>query len=206
MVCARSSRRGAWLHYLRALVDLAIRDREPVLAALAELEPMAPVGPLGLDEVRMVLSDRLGRLEAQHRRRRYGEVFVASPARARGLAFDVVIAPGLAERMFPRKLIEDPILPDTSRVRLSPYLARNDRRRDAERLALRIAAGAARERAMFSYPRVDLDQGRPRVPSFYALEIMQAAAGRLLGLDELAQHAASEQATRLGWPAPADPG
>jgi ATP-dependent helicase/nuclease subunit B len=196
---------GEWLQYLRDLVDLAIRDREPVLAALAELEPMAPVGPIGLDEVRMVLSDRLGRLEAPRARRRYGEVFVAAPNRARGLAFEVVIAPGLAERMFPRKLTEDPILPDSARARLSPYLARNDRRVGAERLALRIVAGAARERAMFSYPRVDLDQGRPRVPSFYALEILRAAEGRLPGFDELANRAASEQATRLGWPAPADP-
>src|SRR5882757_9131050 len=201
----RAASWGEWLRYLRGLVDLAIRDREPVLAALAELEPMAPVGPLGLDEVRLVLSDRLGRLEAPHRRRRYGEVFVAAPARARGLAFDVVIAPGLAERMFPRKLTEDPILPDSARARLSPYLARNERRVGAERLALRLVAGAARERAMFLYPRVDLDQGRPRVPSFYALEILRAAEGRLPGFDELGTRAASEQATRLGWPAPADP-
>ena len=40
---------------------------------------------------------------------------------------------------------------------------------------------------MFSYPRVDLDQGRPRVPSFYALEIFRAAEGRLPGFDELAR-------------------
>ncbi len=194
-----------WLVYLRGLIDLAIRDREPVLAAIAELEPMGPVGPVGLDEVRLVLGDRLGRLEASRRRRRYGAVFVASPIRAKGMAFDVVITPGLAERVFPRKLIEDPILPDAVRARLSPALARNERRVGAERLALRIAAGAARERVMFSYPRVDLDQGRPRVPSFYALEILRAAEGRLPGFDELAHRAASEEATRLGWPAPGNP-
>jgi ATP-dependent helicase/nuclease subunit B len=132
-------------------------------------------------------------------------VFVAPPGRARGMEFDSVIVPGLAERMFPRKLTEDPILSDSARARLSPYLARNERRRDAERLALRIAVGAARERAMFSYPRVDLDQGRPRVPSFYALEVMQAAEGRLPGFDELATRAAAGRATRLSWPAPANP-
>ncbi|HEY9157773.1 PD-(D/E)XK nuclease family protein [Candidatus Binatus sp.] len=195
---------GDWLKFLRELVDLAIRDREPVLAALAELEPMAPVGPVGLDEVRLVLNDRLGRLEAPRRVRRYGAVFVAATSRARGMEFDVVIVPGLAERMFPRKLTEDPILSDSARARLSPHLARNEQRRDAERLALRIAAGAAHERAMFSYPRVDLDQGRPRVPSFYALEILRAAEGRLPGFDELANRTAS-QPTRLSWPAPANP-
>jgi len=195
---------GDWLEFLRGLIDLAIRDREPVLAALAELEPMAPVGPVGLDEVRLVLNDRLGRLEAPRRARRYGAVFVAPPNRARGMEFDVVIVPGLAERMFPRKLTEDPILSDAARARLSPYLTRIERRVGAERLALRIAAGAARERAMFSYPRVDLDQGRPRVPSFYALEVLRAAEGRLPGFDELANRAAS-QPTKLSWPAPANP-
>ena len=193
-----------WLKFLRGLVELAIRDREPVLAALAELEPMAPVGPVGLDEVRLVLNDRLGRLEAPRRVRRYGAVFVAPPNRARGMEFDVVIVPGLAERLFPRKLTEDPILSDAARERLSPYLARNERRVGAERLALRIAAGAALKRAMFSYPRVDLDQGRPRVPSFYALEVLRAAEGRLPGFDELATRAASKP-TRLSWPAPDNP-
>jgi RecB family exonuclease len=197
-----SAKWGEWLAYLRDLVALAIRDSGPVLAALAELEPMAPVGPITLDEVRMVLGERLGRLENPRRKRRYGAVFVASPMRAKGMAFDVVIAPGLAERVFPRKLIEDPLLPDSIRLRLNPTLARNDRRVAAERLALRIAAGAARERAMFSYPRIDLDQGRPRVPSFYALEILRAAEGQLPGFDELARRAASEHASRLGWPAP----
>src|SRR5271163_224309 len=124
----RAASWGDWLKFLRGLVDLAIRDREPVLAALAELEPMAPVGPVGLDEVRFVLNDRLGRLEAPRRVRRYGAVFVAPPNRARGLEFDVVIVPGLAERMFPRKLTEDPILSDVARAQLSPYLARNERR------------------------------------------------------------------------------
>jgi RecB family exonuclease len=193
-----------WLDYLRALTTMAVRDFEPVLAALAELEPMAPVGPLGLDEVRTVLADRLGRLEARPPRRRYGAVFVASPAYARGMEFDLVIVPGLAERMFPKKLIEDPILSDATRRLVSADLKVQSTRSDAERLALRLAAGAATKSAMFSYPRVDLDQGRPRVPSFYTLEVMQAAEGPLPGFDELARRAAGSRATRLGWPAPDD--
>jgi ATP-dependent helicase/nuclease subunit B len=191
-----------WLDYLRELTILAVRDAGPVLAALAELEPMAPVGPLGLDEVRTVLSERLGRLEARPSRRRYGAVFIAPPAYARGMEFDLVIIPGLAERMFPKKLTEDPILSDAIRRRVSADLKTQSTRSDAERLALRVAAGAASRAAMFSYPRVDLDQGRPRVPSFYTLELMRAAEGRLPGFAELARRAACEQATRLGWPAP----
>ncbi len=195
---------GEWLGHLRALTALAVRDATPVLAALAELEPMAPVGPVGLDEVRQVLAERLGRLEAPTPRRRYGAVMVVPPHDLRGLDFDVVIVPGLTERVFPRKLTEDPILPDAVRVRLGRGLELQQNRVAAERLALRLSAGAARRRVLFSFPRVDLDQGRPRVPSFYALEVLRAAEGRLPGFDELDKRAAGGQAARLGWPAPRD--
>jgi hypothetical protein len=195
---------GEWLGHLRALTALAVRDSAPVLAALTELEPMAPVGPVGLDEVRQVLAERLGRLEAPALRRRYGAVMVAPTHDLRGLDFEVVIVPGLTERVFPKKLTEDPILPDAARVRLGHNLELQKNRVAAERLALRLAAGAARSRVLFSFPRVDLDQGRPRVPSFYALEVLRAAEGRLPGFDELDKRAAGEQAARLGWPAPRD--
>ena len=140
-----------WLTYLRSLCTLAIRDQEPVLAALAELEPMGPVGPVGLDEVRIVLRERLGRLEARPARRRYGSVFVTSTNAARGLEFDVTIVPGLAERVFPKKLTEDPILPDALRSRLTPDLTLQAERagRNASHSASR---GAASQRVMFSYP------------------------------------------------------
>jgi ATP-dependent helicase/nuclease subunit B len=197
---------GEWLAHLRALTTLAIRDSAPVMAAIAELEPMGPVGPVGLDEVRQVLAERLGRLEAPLPRRRYGAVMVAPAHDLRGHVFDVVIVPGLTERVFPQKLIEDPILPDAARLRLGAGLELQQDRVTSERLGLRVAAGAARNRLMFSFPRVDLDQGRPRVPSFYALEVLRAAEGRLPGFDELNRQTARGQTSRLGWPAPREPG
>ena len=143
-----------------------------------------------------------GRLEAPRRGAATARCSSRRRRISRGLDFDVVIVPGLAERVFPKKLTEDPILPDAARMRLGRNLELQQNRVAAERLALRLAAGAARGRVMFSYPRVDLDQGRPRVPSFYALEVLRAAEGRLPGFDELAKRAAGEQAARLGWPAP----
>jgi len=71
-------------------------------------------------------------------------------------------------------------------------------------MALRLAAGASRRKLILSYPRIDLDQGRPRVPSFYALEVLRAAEGRLPGFEELARRAGAEASIRLGWPAPAE--
>ena len=194
---------GEWLVHLRAIAAAAIREPDEILAALGELDAMAPVGPVTLDEVRHVVAERLAKLEDPPAPRRYGAVFVASPHRASAMSFEVVIVPGLAERIFPQKLIEDPILLDAARAALGADLIRNEDRVARERLALRIAVGAAERRVMFSYPRVDLDQGRPRVPSFYALEILRAAEGRLPGFDELARRASMPAAA--GWPAPADP-
>jgi RecB family exonuclease len=195
---------GEWLQHLRSLTTHAIRDDHEVMRTLADLEPMAPVGPITLDEIRIVLSERLGHLFSPPPRRRYGTVFVAPTSYARGLEFDVVMVPGLAERMFPKKLTEDPLLPDSMREELSAELPLQGDRVANERLALRLTAGCAK-RAIFTYPRVDMDQGRPRVPAFYMLEILRAAEGRLPGFDELAKRAAGEGVSRLGWPAPEQP-
>jgi RecB family exonuclease len=115
-----------------------------------------------------------------------------------------VFVPGLAERMFPHKVIDDPLLLDHVRAALGLELMTRAGRVDDERLALRLAIGAASKRAVLSYPRIDLDQGRPRVPSFYGLEVLEAAEGQLPGFDELGKKADVTGAARIGWPAPAE--
>ncbi len=201
----KSASWAKWLDALRALTLLAIRDRDEIMSELADLDLLGPIGPVTLGEVRIALGDRLGRLGGRARRRRYGAVYVAAAGDLRGMEFEITIVPGLVERVFPKKLVEDPILPDAARRRLAPALPLQAERAASERLALRLAVGAARRRTVLSYPRVDLDQGRPRVPSFYALEIFRAAEGRLPGFDELARRAAGDRPARLGWPAPVNP-
>jgi CRISPR/Cas system-associated exonuclease Cas4 (RecB family) len=176
-----------------------------VLAVLAELVPMAGVEAVPIDEVRRVLSRRLLEVAVPPPKSRYGRVFVAPAESARGMVFDVVFVPGLAERLFPRKIAEEPILLDAPRVRLGAGLVTNAERVASERRALRLAVGAARDRVVLSYPRLDLDEARPRVPSFYALEALRAAEGRLPGFDELAKRAETMTLARVGWPAPRAP-
>jgi ATP-dependent helicase/nuclease subunit B len=197
---------GQWLSQLTEFAVQTLRDPSGVLATLADLEPMAPVGPVDLYEVQLVLEPRLRELSVTPPRRRYGSVFVGPVESARGLAFDVVFIPGLAEKIFPRKLVEDPILPDGQRQEAAGdlLLMRRDRL-ELERQALRLALGAARERAYLSYPRIDVQQSRPRVPSFYALEALRAAEGELPGFQELSSRAESATRARLGWPAPKSP-
>ncbi len=196
---------GEWLLRIGDLATRAVREPDRVLALLAELAPMAETGPVGLTEVRMVLARRLTEIVSRPRGRRYGRVFVAPVESARGRSFDVVFAPGLSERVFPQKVVEDPVLLDAQRSALGPDLERNPDRVAAERTALRLVVGAAERRIYFSWSRVDVEQARPRVPSFYGLEVMRAAEGALPGFDALERRADQVGAARLGWPSPDDP-
>src|SRR5260370_39266730 len=184
---------------------MALRHPESVLSVLSEFEPMGEVGPAALDEVYDVLSERLGLLRNEPPRRRYGQVFVGSIEEARGRAFEAVFLPGLAEGLFPRRALEDPLLLDEHRLKLAAALDTQDQRVARERMLLRYSAAAAASRFVVSYPRMDLVQARPRVPSFYALEVLRAAEGRLPSLREFEKRAAKSAPSRLEWPAPADP-
>jgi RecB family exonuclease len=196
---------GEWIERLRALAAAALRHPESVLSVLAELQAMAEVGPVALDEVAGVLSDRLRFLRREPPLRRYGCVFAGGIDEVRGRAFDVVFLPGLCEGLFPSRSLEDPILLDVYRRELAAGLRLQDDRVAAERRRLHIACAAARSRLVFSYPRMDVVESRPRVPSFYALEIVRAAHGRLPGLRTFEETARRAAPSRLDWPAPLDP-
>jgi len=199
-----------WIERLGELARAALRRPEPVLAMLAEFEPMGDVGPTTLEEVAEVLSDRLRFLRSEPPERRYGRVFIASIDESRGREFGIVFLPGLAEGIFPQRAFEDPLLLDHSRREIRDLVSDDslllrDDRVDQERARLKLAASAARDRLIASYPRMDVAEARPRVPSFYALELTRAAAGKLPELKGFERNAAEASPARLNWPAPAEP-
>jgi ATP-dependent helicase/nuclease subunit B len=200
-----SDRWAGWLSRLHALVPKVLRRPTRVLRVLAELAPLGDVGPVTLREVSDVLAQRLSLLDVEPPNRRYGRVFVGSPHQARGRSFRVVFVPGLAERLFPQRPHEDPLLLDDRRKRIDAGLALQATRGTRERLLLQLAAGAATERLYISFPSLELGESRPRVPSFYALDVVRAVTGTLPGHDTLARKAASASGARLAWPAPQDP-
>ncbi|HET7618806.1 MAG TPA: PD-(D/E)XK nuclease family protein [Vicinamibacterales bacterium] len=197
---------GEWLDRFDELAPMVLRQPERVHRVFQELRPMSGIGPVTLDEVRSVLADRLLTLDREPPRHRYGRVFVGSPHQARGRAFRVVFVPGLAERMFPQRPREDPMLLDEEmRAPLDADLIDQNGRARAERLLLRLAIGAASERLWLSYPRIEMAESRPRVPSFYALDVMRAITGRIPNHEDLQAAAAAEGGASLAWPAPDDP-
>ena len=196
---------GEWLERFQSLASRALRRPARVLQTLADLRPMAGIGPVMLEEVRDVLHDRLVTLDWEPPARRYGRVFVGTPHQARGRSFRVVFVPGLAERVVPQRPREDPLLLDEDRRLLDPMLVDQEQRGGAERLLLKIAIGAASERLYLSYPRLDVGETRARVPSFYALDVVRAITGRVPDHRVLASDAAEEGGASLSWPAPKDP-
>lgn len=195
-----------WLERFAALAPRVLRRPARVLQVLAELRPMGAIGPVTLEEARDVLAERLRGLDDRQPPDRYGRVFVGDPDHARGRAFRIVFVPGLAERLFPQKPREDPLLPDEElRKPIGAGMVTQDDRAKGERLLLRLAVGAATERLWLSYPRLDVSGARPRVPSFYLLDVMRAVTGRIPNHEDLQREAAATGGARLDWPAPHDP-
>lgn len=194
---------GDWIERFAALAPMVLRQPERIERALAQLRPMAAIGPVSLEHARDVIADRLQMLDVDPPPRRYGRVFVGSPHQARGRTFRVVFVAGLAERLFPQRPHEDPMLLDKEmREPLGAGLAVQDDRARTERLLLRLAAGAATQRLWLSYPRIEVAESRPRVPSFYALDVMRAITGRIPKPQQLQESAAAEGGAGLAWPAP----
>jgi RecB family exonuclease len=195
---------GEWIAALEALAPMVLRHPERVLTVLAALRPLDVIGPVTLGEVRDVLAAELTTLAERPPRDRYGRVFVGTIEQARGRSFEVVFAPGLAERIFPQRPREDPILLDALRRDLGAPLATQDERAHRERLLLRLAVGAARRRLHLSYSRLEQTEARQRVPSFYALEVARALTGRVPEPQRMEREAAAAAGARLAWPAPDD--
>ena len=196
---------GQWLATLGALAPRVLRHPMRVLRVLQELGPLATVGPVSLREVREVLSTRLLTLTHDPPRRRQGRVFVGTPAAVRGRTFRVVFVPGLAERVFPQRLREDALLLDERRDQLKAPLPKQKQRADEERLQLRLAIGAASARAYLSWPRVELQESRQRVPSFYVLDVARAIEGRIPAYATVRDRAFAAGGATLAWPAPEHP-
>jgi hypothetical protein len=94
---------------------------------------------------------------------------------------------------------------DEAREQVGPALVTRSERSRRERVLLRLAVGAAADRLYVSYPRLDVAEGRARVPSFYALDVLRGATGTIPDLQRLTREAADTGDRTLAWPAPQRP-
>jgi CRISPR/Cas system-associated exonuclease Cas4 (RecB family) len=97
------------------------------------------------------------------------------------------------------------MLDEELRRPLAAGLDEQEHRARAERLLLRLAVGCATDRLWLSYPRIEIAESRPRVPSFYALDVMRAITGQIPNHEALQESAAEQGGASLAWPSPADP-
>jgi hypothetical protein len=59
--------------------------------------------------------------------------------------------------------------------------------RDLERVRFALAVGSGARRVLLTYPRIDAESGRPRVPSFLVLDLLEAVTGQRHDFETLAQ-------------------
>lgn len=120
---------------------------------------------------------------------------------ARGERFDAAIIVGLKEKLFPRQVVEDPILRDAARAALRHpagyWIARKAAGHEEERLLFYLASASARKRLVLIYPRSD-EAGRAEVPSTYLRELCRAAGLPAPGESD-AGRVPRPPADRLAW-------
>ena len=194
-----------WTRQLAALARAALLHPEGVLDCLAEADPMRDVNEVTLDEVRESLARRLAEVVTRSRGDRYGRVWVGPIEAARGLSFDIVAAPGLSERAFPRVIREDPMLLDRQRTAISEDLPVRADLAEQERLRLRIAVGAATRKVILSYSSLKVAEGRTQVPSYYLAEAFRAGTGKVPTLAGILAEAGRESRVVRGIRGPRDP-
>ena len=97
---------------------------------------------------------------------------------ARGQRFRAVVMLGLKEKLFPRQVLEDPLLRDGARAALRHpagyWIGRKAAGHEEERLLFYLAAASAKEKLALIYPRSD-EAGKASVPSTYLRELCRAA-------------------------------
>lgn len=127
------------------------------------------------------------------------EVWISEPYDVHQRKPRVVAIMGMLERAFPRRIVEDPFLPDAIRKLIwnqaGVWLPSHLEQMDEERLLFYLAATAPTERLILSYPRSSGEADA--LPSFYIDEIREATAPETQKLLSATSRRLSDVAPRL---------
>jgi hypothetical protein len=149
-------------------------EAELALGAIGRLRELGTVDTLvPLEEFWSLLDAALAAPSAPGPEPTPGRVFVGELGTALGIDFALTIVPGMVEGGFPAAPRQDPILLDAERRRM-PGLPLSEDARALERTRFALAVGSGARRVVLTYPRVDAESGRPRVPSFLVLDLLES--------------------------------
>ena len=170
-------------------------ERESILEVVGDLAALEAISPRTTlaDFVRILSRELESRGPAEGHFQR-GHLFVGDVQTARGLGFRALIVLGLTEHSFPPPIRQDPVLLDAERQALNRSAGDGRRlplkaeRLKEERILFALAAGAAREALVLTYPRLDPQTARERLPSSYLLRTMEALMDRPCDFDLLEAH------------------
>jgi ATP-dependent helicase/nuclease subunit B len=167
-------------------------DREAIGDVLRSLVSLDSLGlEVQVRQFKEIVTEALEEKAFLHGSFQRGGVCVSDLMPARGLSFRAVFIPGLVERSFPASLRQDPLLLDPERQAMNQHLKEKGHlplkryRFAEEKLLFTLALGAARERLILSYPRLDPSTGRERIPSFFLLRVGEALCGEAMDYSRL---------------------
>jgi hypothetical protein len=180
------------------------REVLEILEGLGALDDLSPA--TDLREFRRLLEfaiDRRARAEGHFQR---GHLLLADVLTARGLGFRAVVLTGMVEQSFPVGVRQDPILLDEERAALNARGGRlpiKARRALEDRLLFALTVASAGGRLVLTFPRIDADTARERLPSSYLLRVVEAETGRPCDYEGL-QHHPALRTLRISQIVPAD--
>jgi ATP-dependent helicase/DNAse subunit B len=161
-------------------------ERSAVVSEARKLLGVSDVaGPITFSYFRELLRSQLDAGAPRRETFGRGGPTVLNVMSARGLRFPITIVPGLVEREFPLRRRQDPVLLDGERKRLNDVHGDDPMRAlplrsagiDEERLLFRLALGAAADKVVVSFPRLDPATARPRVASAFLLRLLEELTG-----------------------------
>ncbi len=182
-------------------------DLEGAREAIERLASLDRLGqPVSFDEFARIAEASLA--DAARAAGRGGDgVHVLSLVQARGLGFEAVFIPGLAERIFPAAARQDPFLGDRERRELNALsngaivLGEKAERLSEEALLFELARASARGTLVCSYPRFEGGTGRERIPSSFLRFIegysVDGAHGAAVGYERIPRLAPAARGAEL---------
>ena len=197
LLAGSSTWNGKVVALLNAFDGFVEQDEEGLLVKqavrrLSELD-VSGISPSPGDFARLVDEVLQGEVIPNGRFQRNGPTVVNLMA-VRGVPFKMVIVPGMVEKSFPPLIRQDAILLDQERRVLNrslsgkesePLPLKAEGRLDEERLLFRLTVGAAIEKLILSFPRIEIGTGRERLPSSFLLASIKALTAKSVDFNQL---------------------